>query len=84
MSIARPDRDASPEMAGKLAEIAAREHSTPDAVAAGAVADLIGRENAIVEAIQKGRSEIEAGLGIPHDQVVNNVRAYLDEVRSKA
>ena len=30
----------TPQMAGQFAEIAARERSTPDAVAAGAVADL--------------------------------------------
>lgn len=74
----------TPEVAGKLAEIAAHQHRTPDAVVAGAVADLIDREAEIVAAIERGRAEIRAGGGIPHEQVVREMRAFLDAAQAKA
>ena len=72
------------EMAGKLAEIAAREDVTLDVLAAHAVADLIDREATTVAAIERGQAEIRAGLGIPHEQVVREMRAFLDAARAKA
>ncbi len=74
----------TPEMAAKLAEIAAHQQSTPDTLAAGAVADLIDREAEIVAAIERGRAEIRAGGGIPHEQVVREIREFLDAARAKA
>ena len=73
----------TPEMAGKLAEIAARERSTPDAVAAGAIADLVAREAATLAAIARGRADAEAGRVFPQAQVMRDVEAIIDAARAK-
>ncbi len=52
----------------RLTAIAERENSTPAAVAALAVEDLVAREAATVAAIERGRAEIRAGLGIPRNR----------------
>ena len=68
----------SPEAAERLATIAEREHSTPDALAALAVADFLEREAAVVAAIERGQAEIRAGLGIPHEQVMRDIRELIE------
>ncbi len=70
------------ETAEKLTAIAERDNSTPDALAALAVADFLEREAAIVAAIERGRAEIRAGLGIPHDEVMREVWELIETARA--
>jgi predicted transcriptional regulator len=43
-------------------------------LAAEAIEAYVKRELAIIEGVERGRAEIDAGLGIPHDQVVSQLR----------
>lgn len=74
----------APEIAGRLAEIAAREHSTPGAVAAEAVADFVVREAAALAAIARGRADVEAGRIFPQAEVTRDVQAIIDGLRARA
>lgn len=72
----------TPEVAGKLAEIAAHQHRTPDAVVAGAVADMIDREDEIVAAIERGRADHVAGRVFSQAEVMRDVQAIIDAARA--
>ncbi len=73
----------SSEMADKLAEIAEREHSTPDALATLAVANLLDQEAAIAAAIERGRADLRAGRVFTQAEVMRDVQAIIDAARAR-
>ncbi len=73
----------SSEMADKLAEIAEHEHSTPDALATLAVANLLDQEAAIAAAIERGRADLRAGRVFTQAEVMRDVQAIIDAARAR-
>ena len=66
----------------KSAVMAERESSTPDALAALAVADFVQREAATVATIERGRADARAGRISSQADVMRDVRAIIDAARA--
>ncbi|MDZ5650500.1 CopG family ribbon-helix-helix protein [Nitrospirillum sp. BR 11828] len=69
-----------PEVKDQLAALSAQTNRTRSYLAAEAIADYVAREIALVEGIQRGLADIEAGRLIPHDQAMDELDAAIEEV----
>jgi predicted transcriptional regulator len=56
---------------------------TSSFLAAEAIAAYVAREMDIVAAIERGRGDARAGRMTPHDTVMREVRAAIEDVRTK-
>lgn len=70
-------------VAEALKRIAAEQDSTVEAVAAAAISDAIGADPALIRAIDAGEGEIAAGLGVPHDDVIAEMRRWAADIRTR-
>ena len=66
------------ELSDKLARLSVRTRRSRSYLAAEALAAYVDRELAIIEGIQQGLADVEAGRTVPHDQVMAEVDAIID------
>ncbi len=71
------------ETKDRLAELASLTRRTSSFLAAEAIAGYVARELAIVAAIERGREDARAGRVIPHDEVMREARAVIEDARAK-
>ncbi|TWB24708.1 putative transcriptional regulator [Nitrospirillum amazonense] len=69
-----------PEVKDQLAALSVQTNRTRSYLAAEAIADYVAREIALVEGVQRGLADIEAGRLIPHDQAMDELDAAIEEV----
>ncbi|WP_044560235.1 CopG family ribbon-helix-helix protein [Azospirillum sp. B4] len=69
-----------PEVKDQLAALSAQTNRTRSYLAAEAIADYVAREIALVEGIQRGLADIEAGRLVPHDQAMDELDAAIEDV----
>jgi len=67
----------------RLAALASLTRRTSSFLAAEAIAGYVAREMAIVAAVERGREDARAGRVIPHDAVMCEVRAAIEDARPK-
>ncbi|WP_157218172.1 CopG family ribbon-helix-helix protein [Flavisphingomonas formosensis] len=73
------------EVHDKLGRLAQGTRRSRSFLAAEALAAYVDRELAIIEGIQQGLADVAAGRVTPHDQVIAELDAMIDEVeRTKA
>jgi predicted transcriptional regulator len=65
----------------QLAELASRTRRTSSFLAADAIAEYVARELSIVAAIERGREDVRAGRVTPHDTVMAELRAAIEQAR---
>ena len=69
------------ELKAQLATLAGRTERTPNFLAAKAIAAYVEREMAIVEGIERGRSDVRADRVTPHEDVAREAREIIAVVR---
>ena len=70
-------------VAEALRRIAAEQGSTVEAIAAAAISDAIGADPALMPMIETGEAEIAAGLGVPHEDVMVDMRRWASDMRAR-
>ncbi len=73
----------SPETKERLSRLAGHSRRTRSFLAAEAIIDFVERELAIIEGIERGRDDVRAGRVVPHDEVVLDARAIVEDARAK-
>jgi predicted transcriptional regulator len=71
-----------PEVREKLGRIARDTRRSRSFLAAEAVAAFVDREMEIIEGIQRGLADMEAGRVVPHEQVVAEGRAIIEAAKA--
>ena len=71
--------DLPPEVKDRLDRLAERTRRNRSLIAGEAIADYVRRELAIIDDIEEGRAEVRAGRTVPHDQVMDEIRALIEE-----
>jgi predicted transcriptional regulator len=71
--------DLPPEVKDRLDRLAERTRRNRSLIAGEAIADYVRRELAIIDDIEEARAEVRAGRIVPHDQVMDEVRAIIEE-----
>jgi predicted transcriptional regulator len=71
--------DLPPEVKDRLDRLAERTRRNRSLIAGEAIADYARRELAIIDDIEEARAEVRAGRIVPHDQVMDEVRAIIEE-----
>ena len=67
-----------PEVKDRLDLLAERTRRTRSFLAGEAIAGYVAHELAIIEGIHEGLEDVRAGRIIPHDQVMEEIRAIID------
>ena len=70
------------DMKRKLERLAADTRRSKSFLAAEAVSAYVERELAIIDGVQRGLADIEAGRVVPHDAAMNEVQAVIDAAKS--
>ena len=70
-----------PEVKEKLGRIARDTRRSRSFLAAEAVAAFVDRELEIIDGIQRGLADMEAGRVVPHEDVVAESRAVIDAAK---
>ena len=73
----------SPEVREKLGRLAHRTRRSKSYLAAEAVSAYVERELEIIEGIQRGLADVEAGRVISHDDAMAEVYAVIDATRGR-
>lgn len=73
----------SSELKDKLDRLADGTRRSRSFLAAEAVSAYVERELAIIEGIQRGLDDVAAGRVIPHDQAMDELDAYIAEMRTR-
>jgi predicted transcriptional regulator len=76
LTVDRPD-----EVKDRLDRLAERTRRNRSLIAGEAIADHVRRELAIIDDIEEARAEVRAGRIVPHDQVMDEVRAIIEEAK---
>lgn len=71
------------EVRDKLGRLAQDTRRSRSYLAAEAVAAYVERELAIVEGIKQGLADVAAGRVTPHDEVMAQLHAIIDEAQRK-
>jgi predicted transcriptional regulator len=71
--------DLPPEVKDRLDRLAECTRRNRSLIAGEATADYVQRELAIIADIEEGRSEVRAGRIVPHAQVMDEIRALIEE-----
>jgi predicted transcriptional regulator len=71
--------DLPDEVTDRLDRLAERTRRNRSLIAGEAIADYVRRELAIIDDIEEARAEVRAGRIVPHDQVMDEVRAIIEE-----
>lgn len=66
----------------KLERLAADTRRSKSFLAAEAVAAYVERELAIIDGVQRGLADVEAGRVVPHDAAMDEVQAVIDAAKS--
>ena len=66
----------------KLERLAADTRRSKSFLAAEAVSAYVERELAIIDGVQRGLADVEAGRVIPHDAAMAEVQAVIDAAKS--
>ncbi|MFQ8432569.1 CopG family ribbon-helix-helix protein [Amaricoccus sp. W119] len=66
----------------KLERLAANTRRSKSFLAAEAVSAYVERELAIIDGVQRGLVDVEAGRVIPHDAAMAEVQAVIDTAKS--
>ena len=75
----------STETKRKLERLATDTRRSKSFLAAEAVSAYVERELAIIDGVQRGLADVEAGRVVPHDAAMDEVQAVIDAAkRSKA
>lgn len=72
-----------PEAKAKLDRLAGRTRRTQDELAGEVLTAYVERELAVIEAIERGRNEIRAGLGLDPDDVFRDIEAVIAETEAE-
>jgi predicted transcriptional regulator len=67
----------------KLGRLSRGTRRSKSYLAAAAVSAYVDRELAIIEGIQRGLADVEAGRVIPHDESMNRIDAAIEAVSRK-
>ncbi|MGH6906217.1 MAG: type II toxin-antitoxin system RelB family antitoxin [Geminicoccaceae bacterium] len=67
------------EVKDRLDRLAERTRRTKSFLAGEAIAGYVTHELAIIEGIHQGLDDMRAGRVIPHDQVMKEVRAIIED-----
>lgn len=78
ISVELPD-----EVAEALSLAASALQSTPEALAAVAIRDRLTDQSALDASLAAAEAEIEAGLGIPHEAVMQEMRAWASALHAR-
>lgn len=70
--------EATKERLGRLAERTRRSRSF---LAGEAIADYVERELAIIEGIERGVADMEAGRVVPHDEAMARIRETIERAQ---
>ena len=70
--------EATKERLGRLAERTRRSRSF---LAGEAIADYVERELAIIEGIERGVADMEAGRVVPHDEAMERIRETIERAQ---
>jgi len=71
------------DVSTKLAKLAAGTHRSRSWLAAAAVSTYVDRELAIIDGIQKGLADVEAGRTTSHDEVMEQARQIVADARGR-
>ncbi len=71
-----------PEIKAKLDRLAGDTRRSRSFLAAEAVAGYVDRELAILEGIQRGLADIQAGRVVAHDEAMGEIDAVVDATES--
>jgi predicted transcriptional regulator len=71
------------ELKEKLDRLASGTRRSRSYLAAEAVTSYVERELAIIEGIQRGLADVEAGRVTPHDEAMAELYAIIDEAERK-
>ena len=66
----------------KLERLAADTRRSMSFLAAEAVSAYVERELAIIDGVQRGLADVEAGRVVPHDAAMAEVQAVIDAAKS--
>lgn len=66
----------------KLERLAADTRRSKSFLAAEAVSAYVERELAIIDGVQRGLADVEAGRVVPHDAAMDEVQAVIDAAKS--
>ena len=66
----------------KLERLAADTRRSKSFLAAEAVSAYVERELAIIDGIQRGLADVEAGRVVPHNAAMDEVQAVIDAAKS--
>ncbi|MEJ1979266.1 MAG: CopG family transcriptional regulator [Acetobacteraceae bacterium] len=66
----------------RLDTLAGRTRRTRSFLAAEAIADYVTRELAIVESVEHGRADVQAGRVTSHEDVAREARAVIEAART--
>jgi predicted transcriptional regulator len=66
----------------KLERLAADTRRSKSFLAAEAVSAYVERELAIIDGVQRGLADVEAGRVVPHDAAMAEVQAVIDAAKS--
>lgn len=66
----------------KLERLAADTRRSKSFLAAEAVSAYVERELAIIDRVQRGLADVEAGRVVPHDAAMAEVQAVIDAAKS--
>ncbi|MBU8537881.1 hypothetical protein [Falsiroseomonas tokyonensis] len=75
--------DLPEEVAAALQAAATARQSTPEMLAAAAIRDRVADQAALEAALAQAEAESEAGLGVPHDEVMREMQAWADDIRAR-
>lgn len=73
----------SSELKERLGRLAHDTRRSKSFLAAEAVSAYVDRELAIIEGIQAGLRDMEAGRMVPHEQAVAEIQAVIDAARRR-
>lgn len=71
----------STETKRKLERLAADTRRSKSFLAAEAVSAYVERELAIIDGVQRGLADVEAGRVVPHDDAMAEVQAVIDAAK---
>ncbi|NKE47956.1 hypothetical protein HB662_24475 [Roseomonas frigidaquae] len=75
--------DLPEEVAAALQAAARALQSTPETLAAAAIRDRVADQAALEAELAQAEVELEAGLGVPHDEVMQEMHAWAAGIRAR-
>jgi len=73
-----------PELKEQLARLAKRTQRTKSFLAGEAIANYVAREIAIVEGVEQGLRDAEAGRTVPHEEAKRRINEVIESAKSRS